>query len=248
MRPLSDDDPVVIVHPGRAELADAAAARLVVTLIDAVAARGVAHMSLTGGSMGSALVAAVTRVPARMALDWSRVHAWWGDERYLPAGSAERNDSQNDHAGLGSLGLRARHVHRVLGPDASTSAEESASRYGAELHANGDGGFDVVILGVGPDGHVASLFPHHPAAATTGADTVAVHNSPKPPAVRVSLTRECLQRSREVWFVVGGPDKADAVRRGVTGAPFDTTPAAHVHGREHTRWLLDAEAAGALPR
>ncbi|MGL4176497.1 MAG: 6-phosphogluconolactonase [Dermatophilaceae bacterium] len=239
---------LVVIHPGKAELADAAAARLVVALTDAVAARGVAQVALTGGSMGSALVEAVTRVPGRGALDWSRVQVWWGDERYLPAGAADRNDVQNERAGLGSLGLDPNHVHRVLGPDSSESAEESAARYGAELRAHGGDGFDVVLLGVGPDGHVASLFPHHPAAATTGALAVAVHDSPKPPPVRVSLTRDCLERSREVWFVVGGADKADAVRRGVTGASFDTTPAAHVHGTERTLWLLDADAATGLSR
>ncbi|MGL5930367.1 MAG: 6-phosphogluconolactonase [Dermatophilaceae bacterium] len=245
---LRSDDALVVIHPGKAELADAAAARLVVALIDAVAARGVAQVVLTGGSMGSALVEAVTRVPGRVALDWSRVRVWWGDERYLPAGSTDRNDVQNEHAGLGSLGLDPNHVHRVPGPDASASAEESAARYGADLRAHGRDGFDVVLLGVGPDGHVASLFPHHPAAATTGALAVAVHDSPKPPPVRVSLTRECLERSSEVWFVVGGADKADAVRRGVTGASFDTTPAAHVHGTERTLWLLDADAATGLSR
>ena len=88
--------------------------------------------------------------------------------------------------------------------------------------------------------------PGSPAAGTTGVLAVAVHDSPKPPPDRVSLTRECLERSREVWFLVAGSDKADAVRRGVLGSPLEETPAAHVHGEEHTRWLLDADAAGEL--
>ncbi|MGL5909970.1 MAG: 6-phosphogluconolactonase, partial [Phycicoccus sp.] len=102
------DSALVVVHPGKTELADAAAARLVVALTDAVATRGVAHVALTGGSMGSALVEAVTRAPGRSAVDWSRVHAWWGDERYLPAGDPDRNDVQNEQAGLGSIGLDPR--------------------------------------------------------------------------------------------------------------------------------------------
>jgi 6-phosphogluconolactonase len=93
---------------------------------------------------------------------------------------------------------------------------------------------------------VASLFPHHPAAASTAGIAIAVHDSPKPPPTRVSLTRECLERSREVWFLVSGADKADAVLRGTTGAPFETTPAAHVHGIERTLWLVDDAAAGDL--
>ena len=201
---------------------------------------------MTGGSMGSEIVTSLTRVPARDAVDWAAVHVWWGDERYLPLGDADRNDTQNDDAGLSSLGLDPANVHRVAGPDSTGSAEESAQRYAAALHEHGGGLFDVMVLGVGPDGHVASLFPHHPAAATTGAPAVAVHDSPKPPPDRVSLTRECLERSREVWFLVSGGDKADAVRRGVGGAPVETTPAAHVHGVERTLWLVDADAAADL--
>ena len=175
------------------------------------------------------------------------MHVWWGDERYLPAGDPDRNDTQNDEAGLADFGLDPAKVHRVLGPEDSADAEASALDYARALREHGTGLFDVVVLGVGPDGHVASLFPHHPAAATTGAMTTAVHDSPKPPPDRVSLTRECLERSREVWFLVSGADKADAVRRGVTGAPFETTPAAHVHGQERTLWLLDVDAARDLP-
>ena len=233
----------VVVHRSRQALADAAAARLVVAHVDAQSARGEAHVSMTGGSMGSQIVRSLTQVPARDAVDWSRVHVWWGDERYLPAGDADRNDTQNDEAGLAGLGLDPDKVHRVAGPDTSESAEASAEAYEAALRSSGGGAFDVMVLGVGPDGHVASLFPHHPAAGRTDAIAVAVHDSPNPPPPRVSLTRECLERSREVWFLVSGADKADAVRRGVHGAPFETTPAAHVHGTERTLWLLDRDAA-----
>ncbi len=236
----------VVVHRDRHALADAAAARLVVALVDAQSARGLAHVSLTGGSMGSQIITSLCGVPARGAVDWSQVHVWWGDERWLPAGDADRNDTQNDAAGLDTLGLEPGHVHRVAGPDQSASAEDSAAAYASALHEFGGGLFDVMVLGVGPDGHVASLFPHHPAAATTGTPAVAVHDSPKPPPDRVSLTSECLRRSREVWFLVSGADKADAVRRGVTGAPFETTPAAHVHGVDRTLWLVDTDAAADL--
>ncbi len=236
----------VVVHPGRQALADAAAARLAVAVLDAQAARGVAHVTMTGGSMGSEIVRSLVALPARDAVDWSRVHVWWGDERYLPAGDADRNDTQNDAAGLASLGLDPAHVHRVAGPDTTGSVEESAAAYAAALRDSGGGAFDVMVLGVGPDGHIASLFPHHPAAGTTDALAIAVHDSPKPPPTRVSLTLECLARSREVWFLVSGADKADAVHRGVSGAPLETTPAAHVHGQQRTLWLVDTDAAGEL--
>lgn len=236
----------VVVHRGRQALADVAAARLAVAVVDAQSARGVAHVSMTGGSMGSQIIRSLAALPARDAVDWSQVHVWWGDERYLPLGDPDRNDTQNDAAGLASLGLDPANVHRVPGPDTSATAEESAAAYSATVRAAGAGAFDVMVLGVGPDGHIASLFPHHPAAGTSDAIAIAVHDSPKPPPTRVSLTLECLERSREVWFLVSGADKADAVRRGVGGAPLETTPAAHVHGQERTLWLVDADAAGDL--
>lgn len=239
-------DVEVVVHPGKQELGDAIAARLITAIADAQARRDVVHLSLTGGSLGSAIWASVAALPARSAVDWSRVELWWGDERYLPAGDKDRNDVQNDAAGLASLPLDPDRVHRVQGPDASESAEASATAYADSVRARVAGAFDVMILGVGPDGHVASLFPGHPAQQTTDAVAVAVHNSPKPPPDRVSLTFETLSRSREVWFVVAGADKAEAVAHGVRGASADQSSAAQVKGEERTLWLLDADAAQQL--
>lgn len=239
-------DSEVVVHPGKQELADAIAARLVTAVLDAQAQRGVAHLSLTGGSLGSDIWASVAASPAREAVDWAQVELWWGDERYLPAGDTDRNDVQNDAAGLASLPLDADKVHRVPGPDVSESAEASATAYGESMRASGAGSFDVMILGVGPDGHVASLFPGHPAQQTTDAIAIAVHDSPKPPPDRVSLTFEALRRSREVWFVVAGADKAEAVANAVSGAPPELSSAAQVRGEERTLWLLDTEAAQRL--
>ena len=198
--------------------------------------------------MGSAIIASLCALPGRDAVDWSRVHVWWGDERYLPAGDPDRNDTQNDAAGLLALGLDPAHVHRVAGPDASESAEASAAAYaGRAARRHGTGAFDVVLLGIGPDAHVASLFPHHPAQRIDGAISVAVHDSPKPPPDRVSLTFECLDRTREVWVLVAGADKADAVNAALAvGADRWDVPAAGVHGSEATRWLLDADAAARL--
>lgn len=241
-------DVEVVVHPGKQELSDAIAARLVTAVAEAQARRDVVHLSLTGGSLGSDIWASVAALPERSAVDWSRVEVWWGDERYLPAGDKDRNDVQNDAAGLASLPLDPARVHRVQGPDASESAEASAAAYADSVRANGMGAFDVMILGVGPDGHVASLFPGHPAQQTTDAIAVAVHDSPKPPADRVSLTFEALRRSREVWFVVAGADKAEAVANGVRGAAPDQSSAAQVKGEERTLWLLDTDAAQNVPQ
>jgi len=240
-------DPRVVVHADKQTLADAVAARLVTALVDAQTRSPEAQVALTGGSMGSAIIASVAQVPGRSAVDWSRVRVWWGDERYLPAGDPDRNDTQNDAAGLTALGLDPAKVHRVAGPDASESAEASAEAYGASIREFGQKAWDVVLFGVGPDGHVASLFPHHPAQRIGDAIAVAVHDSPKPPPDRVSLTFECFERSHEVWFLVAGPDKADAVAAALApGADRWDVPAAGVRGTDATLWLLDADAASAL--
>jgi 6-phosphogluconolactonase len=240
-------EPRVVVHPDKQALADAAAARFVTALVDAQTRHPEAQVALTGGSMGSAIIASVARTPGRSAVDWSRVRVWWGDERYLPAGDPERNDTQNDEAGLSALGLDPDKVHRVAGPDASESAEASALAYGETIREHGQKVWDVVLFGVGPDGHVASLFPHHPAQRQTDAIAVAVHDSPKPPPDRVSLTFECFDRSHEVWFLVAGRDKAASVAAALSpGADRWDLPAAGPRGSEATLWLLDADAASAI--
>ena len=165
---MTGAEPTVVVHPSKQSLSDAAAARFVAAVLDAQATRGAAQVALTGGSMGSAIFASLLQTPGRSAVDWSQVYVWWGDERYLPAGDADRNDTQNDDAGLSQLGLDGGKVFRVEGPDASASAEASASSYATTIREFGQGEFDVVLLGVGPDGHVASLFPHHPAQRIDG--------------------------------------------------------------------------------
>lgn len=236
-------DPLLVIHPSPSRLVTITGGRLLTAVQDALAARGEAHVALTGGSMGSAVVAALADHPAHDAVDWSRVHFWWGDERYLPAGDAGRNDAQNDEAGLRSLVPDSQNVHRVLGPDEVDSAEEAARRYEEELRTHGSGSFDIVLLGVGPDGHIASLFPGHPVQQEASAIAVAVHDSPKPPPTRVTLTAECLSRSRQVWFVVSGKDKAAAVAKGVSGAPPAQDSTGLVRGQERTLWLVDEAAA-----
>lgn len=239
--------PLLVRHAGPSRLVTVTGCRLLTAVLDALAARGTAHVALTGGTMGSAVVAALADHPAQDAVDWSRVHFWWGDERYLPAGDPDRNDTQNADAGLRSLTLGSDRVHRVPGPDETESAEESARHYEAALREHGSSAFDIVLLGVGPDGHVASLFPGHPRQQANDALAMAVHDSPKPPPTRVSLSAGCLSRSRQVWFVVSGADKAEAVAKGVAGAPAAESSTGLVRGMEATLWLVDEAAAGALP-
>ncbi|MFC6713880.1 6-phosphogluconolactonase [Branchiibius cervicis] len=237
----------VIVHPDKQAVADAGAARLLTAIIDAQADRAEAQLALTGGSMGSTIITSLVNQPGRDAVDWRRVRVWWGDERYLPTGHPDRNDTQNDDAGLTMLGLDPDKVHRVAGPDTSDSVQDSAEAYAETLREYGLGAFDVVMLGVGPDAHVASLFPHHPAQQISGAIAIPVEDSPKPPPTRVSLTFDALNRSRAVWFLVAGAEKADAVAGALTpDARAWDFPAAGAHGTEASLWLVDQAAASSL--
>lgn len=240
----------VVVHPDAAVLAEAVAARLLTRLVDVQSHRRPVHVVLTGGTVGIASLAAVAASPVRDAVDWSGVHLWWGDERFLPDGHADRNETQARSALVDALGdaLPAGNVHPMAAlSDEVTTPEESAAAYAAELarwssHGAHVPAFDVLLLGMGPDGHVASLFPGHPALDVVGSTTVGVHGSPKPPPERVSLTFEALRAAREVWVVAAGAEKAAAVAAALGDGDVHEVPAAGALGAERTLWLVDVAA------
>lgn len=246
--------PTVVVVRDTGLLAEAVAARLLTRLVDAQALRGTASVVLTGGGVGIAVLAAVRRSPARAAVDWSRVDVWWGDERFVAVDDPERNELQAREALLDALPLDPRRVHPMGaagGPDGQ-DADAAAERYADELRSAAPAdhavpAFDVLLLGVGPDGHTASLFPEAPGVHDERL-VVGVHGSPKPPPTRVSLGFDALNAAREAWFVVSGADKASAVQMALSGAGRVQVPAAGVAGRFATLWLLDEAAAAALPR
>jgi 6-phosphogluconolactonase len=244
----------VIVHADPELLAPAVAARLVIRLIDAQAHRGVASVVLTGGRIAAAVYGAVATSPGRDAVDWSRVDVWWGDERFLPAGHPDRNETQARAALLDALPLDPARVHPMPasdGPDGD-DPEAAAARYAQALHEAARPGsealphFDALLLGVGEDGHVASVFPEHPAAYETR-PVSAVRGSPKPPPVRTTLTLPAINTAEEVWLIAAGADKAGAVGMALSGAGPVQVPAAGVRGVDRTIWLLDGAAAAAVP-
>ncbi len=246
-------NPEVFVYATGDLLASAAAARAVTRLADAVAARGRAHLVLTGGGIGTKVLAAIAASPARDAVDWSRVEFWWGDERFLATGDPERNETGARAALLDALRVEPARIHAVPGPDGpdGDDPDAAAAWYARELAASAGPGasvpvFDVLMLGIGPEGHVASIFPDSP-AAHAGGSVVAVRNCPKPPPTRISLTFGALQAAREVWVLASGAEKAEAVARAVSGVSQVELPAAGARGRTRTLFLLDEAAAAKLP-
>lgn len=176
------------------------------------------------------------------AVDWANVEFWFGDERFVGIDLPDRNDGQARDAFLDRVG--ATRVHSLADNDCSLGAADAAHAYAQTLPAEP---FDLTLLGVGPDGHIASLFPGFPQLHETEQLAVAVFGSPKPPPVRVSLTYPALANSDTVMFMVAGSDKADAVARALApDGAIDETPARGVQGIKETIWLLDAEAASQL--
>ncbi|WP_066368087.1 6-phosphogluconolactonase [Herbidospora mongoliensis] len=236
--------PTVLVHRDPGVLAQAVAARLITRLVDVQAERGTASVVLTGGTVGIATLAAVAASPARDAVDWRSLDVWWGDERFVPAGSPDRNEKQAREALLDAVDLDPKRVHPMAASDSGLTPEEAAERYAANLGSAPE--FDVLMLGMGPDSHVASLFPGHAALQVSDRMAVAVHDSPKPPPTRVSLTFPAIQAAREVWVIASGAEKAAAVRLGLTCDQL-SAPAAGARGVEKTLFLLDRAAAAEIP-
>jgi 6-phosphogluconolactonase len=230
----------VVVYPDSQAVADAAAARLLTAIADTLAVRARMDIVLTGGTVGIKTLASVAASPLSAAVDWAAVHFWWGDERFVPRGDGDRNEGHAQEALLGRIPVPEHNVHRMGGSDEFETAESAAATYHDEMSREGTPLWDVLLLGLGPDGHVASLFPGHPGFTQVGANVLAVHDSPKPPPTRVSLGLGAINRARQVWVVAAGEDKADAVKHCLDGD--SSYPGAAVKGTEGTLWMLDAAA------
>jgi 6-phosphogluconolactonase len=232
-----------------ATLVTAAGDRLASTIAAAVAARGRAVIVLTGGGTGIGLLKRLGSHP----IDWARVHLFFGDDRYVPIDDDERNEKQAREALLDHVDIPAANIHAMPASDSGFGDDiaHAARAYEDDLAATAEAGeptptFDVHLLGMGGEGHINSLFPHTPAVLETHRMVVGVDDSPKPPPRRITLTLPAVRRSREVWLVVSGAAKADAVAAAIGGANPADVPAAGAVGIEKTIWLLDADAARTL--
>ena len=262
--------PSIEVFPDAAALAEKVADRLLAYLA-ALQDTGITpHLSLTGGTIADAIHHEVARRHSRSEVaqvDWQRVHFWWGDERFVPSESTERNARQARQAMLAPLLVPPRHIHEIASSDGGRLLDSGVAEYTGELTHHWPGLFDLVMLGVGPDGHVASLFPGSEQLENTEDLVAAVTDSPKPPSERITMTLPTLNRANAVWFLASGAEKANAVGRALTeshpgsgpgsgpGSHQGTStvvadaslPAARVRGRVSTTWFLDATAASDPP-
>lgn len=247
----------VVVHPDPEALAASVAARLITAIIDAQVGYGDASIVLTGGGMGGRSQEAVRDNPASRAVDWSAVDFFWGDERFVAASDPDRNEVQARAALLDGIPADPARIHAMppsdgkYGDDPDAAAVGHAEELATVARRQGGAGvprFDVLMLGVGPDAHIASLFPGHPETTVTDAIVVPVRNSPKPPPTRLSFTFPVIRSASEVWLVAAGAEKAHALAEALTpGADASRYPAAGAIGTSRTLALIDEAAAAALP-
>lgn len=243
-------NPVVRRSPSAEELAQHVADALVTRLAEVQGEGRVPSVALTGGTIAAKIHEAVAASADTGQVDWSRVDVWFGDERFLPADDPDRNAAQAARAMLDRLPFDPARLHPMPAADGTLGLDDAATAYGDELRSQGNGTFDVVMLSLGPDGHVASLFPGSAQLDQHDAITVPVTNSPKPPPERISLTFEALNRSREVWFLVSGGAKAEVAARALAAdddrPDVHELPAVGVQGQDRTVWFLDEDAAARL--
>ena len=199
------------------------------------------HVALTGGRAGGLISQQFLERPE--VASNKMLHIWWSDERYVNRDDELRNDFVVNTCEI------AGRIHSVNGPDSSSSIEDSALAYSTQLHQFTTTRFcayntlmDVTLLSIGPDGHIASLFPHSPQLDAT-AGIIAITDSPKPPAHRVTWTFPTINASEQVWLFATGEEKRHAVSQVIANVDVHDIPAAGARGKKETRLYLDTQAS-----
>ena len=227
-----DDDLDLTLYADQAELLQEVTTQLIEVIETGLRINGVFHLALTGGTLGSEL----TRT---LVADWNAhpelyqgLHIWWSDERFVDRSSAEQNSSP----ALNSVTNKNVTIHMLRSSDEVENIDLAVEDYLAQLDETF---MDLTILGLGPDGHIASLFPGA-AHIDRLEKVIAITDSPKPPAVRATFTLSMINTSTLVWIIAAGASKADAVTKIIEGDL--SIPASYVRAADHTRLIVDTDA------
>ena len=237
---MNSDRPIVQRLRDANEVASQVAEDTLTLIRDLLKVKNAVHLCVTGGTVGIATLAAMAAKSKLIDIDYKKLHVWWGDERFVPKSHPDRNAFQARSAWLNFIDIPAENIHEFPssdeGFDLETAAESFNTHYG---HVNPS--FDLVLLGMGPDGHINSLFPGKP-IPLPGVAVIAEHDSPKPPPQRLSFTYEVVNGADRIWITVAGADKQDAVEVAFGENP-EKLPIGRIRGKIETKWYLDSTAA-----
>ena len=237
----------IIVVADAGKLAHEAAQRFTGLAREAVESHGRFSVALSGGSTPAALFSLLAEAPYREQIPWAEVHLFWGDERCVPAGDPGSNYHMADEALIARVPIPAENVHRIRGelaPEAAARAYDNTLR---DFFCGPYARFDLVLLGLGADGHTASLFPGSPALDERERLSLAVTAVYEDrPAQRVTLTLAAINTARHVLFLVSGSAKAESVKAVLEGSG-EQFPAQRIQPAAGAlTWLLDEDAASLL--
>jgi 6-phosphogluconolactonase len=227
------------------DVARQAATEIIATIVSVLEEKDTFHISLTGGTVGILTLEVLAQQEELVNLDLSKVHFWWGDERFVESDTAERNANQAKEVFLNAISIPESNIHEFPASNQGLDLESARTFFESDLvaaFAGKEPKMDLTILGMGPDGHVASLFPGHEHNQTL---IVAEHESPKPPRQRLSMSMELVNNSDRIIFVVAGMDKAEAVGFVHQDEECDL-PAAKVSAIGETLWIIDGAAGAAF--
>lgn len=235
--------PRAVRHPDEDALVDHAASRLLSVLTQLQEVQETVHLCLGGGELSSRVLDRFAGLVPDSGLRPESLHLWWSDERFVPTTDVDRNALRSLSILGRTLRLAGSQTHPMPSSEGHADPDEAAFAYAAEL---GETVFDLCLLDVGDDGHVAALFGQHESFEPTTSLAIGVTDAPVGPAGQTSLTLAAINRSRRVWLWAAGPSAAGAVAAGLSGVA--DVPAAHVRGTDETLWFVDDQAAALLPR
>ena len=227
-----DDDLDLTLYADAAELLQEVTSQLIEVIETGLRINGVFHLALTGGTLGSDLTRALVANWNAHPEMYQGLHIWWSDERFVKRFSTEQNSSP----ALGSVTNKNVAIHTLRASDEVKNIDLAVEDYLAQL---GENFMDLTVLGLGPDGHIASLFPGA-AHIDRLEKVIAITDSPKPPSVRATFTLSMINTSTLVWIIAAGASKADAVTKIIEGDL--SIPASYVRAADHTRLIVDTDA------
>lgn len=227
-----DDDLDLTLYADQPELLQEVTTQVIEVVETGLRINGIFHLALTGGTLGSDLTRALVAHWNANPDMYPGLHIWWSDERFVERSSSEQNSAPT----LNTVTNQNVVIHTLRASDEVANIEVAVDDYLAQL---GENFMDLTILGLGPDGHVASLFPGA-AHIDRLEKVIAITDSPKPPAIRATFTMSMINTSTLIWIIAAGASKAEAVTKIIEGDL--SIPASYVRAADHTRLIVDTDA------